>query len=163
MFNATYVGTMGGAAATIGPNNVTHLIALLVQVSAVHVSNVDVNHIGPGNAGQTAASDEHDNTTSAAVSLVASAALALTTATTKAPRFDDVRPVTLSSQWSRMARLLFISCLSVVGSIGNVFMVSSVMIEDHLKKAGKCSRTVCGTFCNSDIHFSFVFNQMHII
>lgn len=49
----------------------------------------------------------------------------------------DVSPVTLSSEWSRMARLLLISCLSVVGSIGNVFMISSVMIEDHLKKAGK--------------------------
>lgn len=151
MFNDTDVGAgaLGSVASTIGIQNVTHLIAMLGQVSSVHVSNVDVNHIGPdnvgGNAGQTAASHEHDNTTSAVVSLVASAAMALTSATTKAPRFDDVRPVTLSSQWSRMARLLFISCLSVVGSIGNVFMVSSVMIEDHLKKAGKC---------NGVLHFS---------
>lgn len=49
----------------------------------------------------------------------------------------DFSPVTLSTEWSSMARLLVLACLSVVGSIGNVFMISSVMIEDHLKKAGK--------------------------
>lgn len=49
----------------------------------------------------------------------------------------DFSPVTLSTEWSRMARLLVLACLSVIGSIGNVFMISSVMIEDHLKKAGK--------------------------
>lgn len=48
----------------------------------------------------------------------------------------DVSPVTLSGEWSKMARILLLSCLSVIGSIGNVFMISSVMIEDHLKKAG---------------------------
>ncbi|XP_049546047.1 melatonin receptor type 1B-like [Anopheles darlingi] len=48
----------------------------------------------------------------------------------------DVSPVTLSTEWPRLARLLLLACLSVVGSIGNVFMISSVMIEDHLKKAG---------------------------
>ncbi|XP_031617955.1 melatonin receptor type 1B-A-like isoform X2 [Contarinia nasturtii] len=48
----------------------------------------------------------------------------------------DFSPVTLSTEWSRMARLLILACLSVIGSIGNVFMISSVMIEDHLKKAG---------------------------
>lgn len=49
----------------------------------------------------------------------------------------DFSPVTLSTEWSSMARLLVLACLAVVGSIGNVFMISSVMIEDHLKKAGK--------------------------
>ncbi|XP_053665581.1 melatonin receptor type 1B-like [Anopheles marshallii] len=48
----------------------------------------------------------------------------------------EVSPVTLSTEWPRLARLLLLACLSVVGSIGNVFMISSVMIEDHLKKAG---------------------------
>lgn len=48
----------------------------------------------------------------------------------------DVSPVTLSGEWSKMARILLLSFLSVIGSIGNVFMISSVMIEDHLKKAG---------------------------
>uniref|UniRef100_A0A182SX34 G-protein coupled receptors family 1 profile domain-containing protein n=1 Tax=Anopheles maculatus TaxID=74869 RepID=A0A182SX34_9DIPT len=47
----------------------------------------------------------------------------------------EVSPVTLSTEWPRLARLLLLACLSVVGSIGNVFMISSVMIEDHLKKA----------------------------
>lgn len=49
---------------------------------------------------------------------------------------EEVSPVTLSNEWSRMARLILLSCLSVVGSVGNVFMISSVMIEDQLKKAG---------------------------
>lgn len=49
----------------------------------------------------------------------------------------DFSPVTLSTEWSSMARLLVLACLAVVGSIGNVFMISSVMIEDHLKKAGE--------------------------
>lgn len=50
---------------------------------------------------------------------------------------EDVSPVTLSTEWPRLARLLLLASLSVIGSIGNVFMISSVMIEDHLKKAGK--------------------------
>lgn len=49
----------------------------------------------------------------------------------------DFSPVTLATDWPRMARLLVLACLSIIGSIGNVFMISSVMIEDHLKKAGK--------------------------
>ena len=50
---------------------------------------------------------------------------------------DYVSPVTLSSEWSRLARLISLTILSVIGSVGNIFMISSVMIEDHLKKAGK--------------------------
>lgn len=50
---------------------------------------------------------------------------------------DAVSPVTLSMEWSRVARLLIMIGLSVVGSIGNVYMISSVMIEDHLNKRGK--------------------------
>lgn len=52
-------------------------------------------------------------------------------------KVDNFSPVTLSQHWSRLARLLLISFLSVIGSVGNVFMISSVMVEDHLKKAGK--------------------------
>ncbi len=51
---------------------------------------------------------------------------------------DTFSPITLSPHWSRLAKLLLISFLSVIGSVGNVFMISSVMVEDHLKKAGKC-------------------------
>lgn len=54
------------------------------------------------------------------------------------PHIKDFSPITLSTDWSSMARLLVLACLSVIGSIGNVFMISSVMIEDHLKKAGEC-------------------------
>lgn len=50
---------------------------------------------------------------------------------------ENVSPVTLSSEWSRLARLIFLTIVSVIGSVGNIFMISSVMIEDHLKKAGK--------------------------
>lgn len=56
----------------------------------------------------------------------------------KYDKVDNFSPITLSPYWSRLARLLLISFLSVIGSVGNVFMISSVMIEDHLKKAGKC-------------------------
>lgn len=55
---------------------------------------------------------------------------------------DAVSPVTLSMEWSRVARLLIMIGLSVIGSIGNVYMISSVMIEDHLNKRGKTTRTV---------------------
>lgn len=61
----------------------------------------------------------------------------LLTIAAKYYRVDNFSPVTLSPYWSRLARLLLISFLSVAGSIGNVFMISSVMVEDHLKKAGK--------------------------
>lgn len=50
---------------------------------------------------------------------------------------ESVSPVTLSSEWSRLARLIFLTIISVIGSVGNIFMISSVMIEDHLKKAGE--------------------------
>lgn len=49
----------------------------------------------------------------------------------------EFSPVTLSSDWSRLSRLLILSCLSVIGSVGNVFMISSLLIEDYLKRAGK--------------------------
>lgn len=55
----------------------------------------------------------------------------------KSIKNNEFSPVTLAAEWSRMARLLVLACLSVLGSIGNVFMISSVMIEDHLKKAGE--------------------------
>lgn len=50
---------------------------------------------------------------------------------------ENVSPVTLSTEWSRLTRLIFLTLLSVIGSIGNIFMISSVMVEDHLKKAGR--------------------------
>lgn len=49
----------------------------------------------------------------------------------------EVSPVTLSSDWPRVARLLLLASLAVVGSVGNVFMISAVMVEDHLRKRGK--------------------------
>lgn len=56
----------------------------------------------------------------------------LTVATTT----EAVSPVTLGSDWSRVGKLLLLTALSVTGSVGNVFMISAVMIEDHLKKRG---------------------------
>lgn len=53
---------------------------------------------------------------------------------------ESVSPVTLSSEWSRLVRIIFLTLLSVIGSVGNIFMISSVMVEDHLKKAGKIRR-----------------------
>lgn len=50
---------------------------------------------------------------------------------------ESVSPVTLSADWSRVARLLLLASLAAVGSIGNVFMISAVMIEDYLRKRGK--------------------------
>lgn len=49
-----------------------------------------------------------------------------------------VSPVTLQqvSDWSRVARLLLVVGLAVIGSVGNVYMISAIMIEDHLKKRG---------------------------
>ncbi|CAB0013253.1 unnamed protein product, partial [Nesidiocoris tenuis] len=46
--------------------------------------------------------------------------------------WEEVSPVTLSNDWSRVARLLTVAGLAVVGSLGNVYMISAVMIEDHL-------------------------------
>ncbi|KAL1117030.1 hypothetical protein AAG570_004358 [Ranatra chinensis] len=51
-----------------------------------------------------------------------------------------VSPVTLAADWSRVARLLLVAGLAVVGSLGNVYMISAVMIEDHLKKRGNLPR-----------------------
>lgn len=59
---------------------------------------------------------------------------------------DAVSPVTLSMEWSRVARLLIMIGLSVIGSIGNVYMISSVMIEDHLNKRGKYTVTLLPHF-----------------
>ncbi|XP_031772422.1 uncharacterized protein LOC116414379 [Apis florea] len=46
----------------------------------------------------------------------------------------DISPVTLSSAWSRVARLLLLASMAVGGSVGNVFMISAVVVEDQLKK-----------------------------
>lgn len=127
---------MAAAAAAVGLNNVTHFIA---QQFAGEVSADVSQHIITATTALAPSASDGDTDESTIAALVAAGALALSSATTKMPRFDDVRPVTLSAEWSRMARLLMFSCLSVVGSIGNVFMVSSVMIEDHLKKAGTYS------------------------
>lgn len=48
----------------------------------------------------------------------------------------DISPVTLSSAWSRVARLLLLVSLAVCGSVGNVFMISAVVVEDQLNKRG---------------------------
>lgn len=61
---------------------------------------------------------------------------------------DAVSPVTLSMEWSRVARLLIMIGLSVIGSIGNVYMISSVMIEDHLNKRGKYIQNIICTRYN---------------
>lgn len=50
---------------------------------------------------------------------------------------DNVSPVTLSADWSRVARLLVLASLAAIGSIGNVFMISAVMIDDYLRKRGQ--------------------------
>ncbi|KAL1517032.1 hypothetical protein ABEB36_000851 [Hypothenemus hampei] len=49
---------------------------------------------------------------------------------------EEVSPVTLNDHWSRLARLILLASLSTVGSVGNVFMMSAVMIEDYLRKRG---------------------------
>ncbi|KAI4491944.1 hypothetical protein M0804_003336 [Polistes exclamans] len=51
---------------------------------------------------------------------------------------DDlgVSPVTLSPAWSRVARLLLLASLAVGGSVGNVFMISAIVVEEQLKKRG---------------------------
>lgn len=50
---------------------------------------------------------------------------------------EHFSPVLLSNQWRPLSRLLFLTIMSVIGSVGNIFMISSVMVEDQLKKAGK--------------------------
>ncbi|XP_072397597.1 melatonin receptor type 1A-like [Diabrotica undecimpunctata] len=54
---------------------------------------------------------------------------------TNAPT-EFVSPVTLNDHWSRLARLILLASLSALGSVGNVFMISAVMIEDYLRKRG---------------------------
>lgn len=49
---------------------------------------------------------------------------------------SEYSPVTLSPQWSRLSRLLILSALCILGSVGNIFMISSVVIEDYLKRPG---------------------------
>lgn len=49
---------------------------------------------------------------------------------------EDVSPVTISPAWSRVGRLLIMSGLSVLGSVGNVYMISAVIVEEHLSRRG---------------------------
>lgn len=60
---------------------------------------------------------------------------------------ESVSPVTLSSDWSRVARLLLLASLAAVGSIGNVFMISAVMIEDYLRKRGNVIKSLVIKLC----------------
>lgn len=60
----------------------------------------------------------------------------------------DISPVTLSSAWSRVARLLLLASMAVGGSVGNVFMISAVVVEDQLKKRGKQNPFLINLFPN---------------
>ncbi|EZA55529.1 hypothetical protein DMN91_008935 [Ooceraea biroi] len=58
-------------------------------------------------------------------------------ATTSAIDGDlDVSPVTLSSDWPRVGRLSLLIVLASLGSLGNIFMISAVVVEDQLSKRG---------------------------
>ena len=37
---------------------------------------------------------------------------------------------------NRVVKLLAISAISVVASVGNIFIISTILMEDHLKKRG---------------------------
>ncbi|KAG8297586.1 hypothetical protein J6590_031628 [Homalodisca vitripennis] len=49
---------------------------------------------------------------------------------------DEMSPVTLGPEGSKVARLLLVVSLATIGSVGNVYMISAVIVEDHLKKTG---------------------------
>lgn len=49
---------------------------------------------------------------------------------------ENVSPVTISPEWSRVGRLLMMSGLSLLGGIGNVYMISAVIVEEHLSRRG---------------------------
>ena len=38
--------------------------------------------------------------------------------------------------WNRVVKLLVISIIATVASTGNVFVISAVLMDDHLKKRG---------------------------
>lgn len=82
-------------------------------------------------------------------------AMALKHTTIKPPINEEISPVTLNQTWSPLTRLIFLTILSVIGSVGNVFMISSVMIEDHLKKAGKSNNKQFTKFNNIQFFFFF--------
>lgn len=48
----------------------------------------------------------------------------------------SISPVTLSEEWPRLGRLLLLVTLAVLGCVGNVFLISAIIIEDFLKKLG---------------------------
>jgi hypothetical protein len=83
---------------------------------------------------ETTANNSHDRDTMSLI--ITPLALALKHSKHHHAHLDSVSPVTMSSEWSRLTRLIFLTIISVIGSVGNIFMISSVMIEDHLKKAG---------------------------
>lgn len=56
-----------------------------------------------------------------------------------------------------------LACLSVIGSIGNVFMISSVMIEDHLKKAGKHFKPFSNSIAVHLFHFFSSFILIDVV
>jgi hypothetical protein len=68
---------------------------------------------------------------------------------------EVISPVVLSSAWSenssfdlislksnsislqgRLSRIITLTLLSIIGSCGNIFLISSICIEENLKKAG---------------------------
>lgn len=54
-----------------------------------------------------------------------------------APHPEHFSPVLLSNEWRPLSRLVFLSIMSLIGTAGNIFMISSVMVEEQLKKAGE--------------------------
>ena len=73
----------------------------------------------------------------------------------------DISPVTLSSAWSRMARLLLLASMAVGGSVGNVFMISAVVVEDQLKKRGIVTIPLQWFVISRSIRHIFFFFSFH--
>ncbi|KAL2720099.1 histamine H2 receptor-like [Vespula squamosa] len=51
-------------------------------------------------------------------------------------KYEVSSEVILSSSWSRLLQLAVLAFLAIFGSIGNVFMISALVIEEKLKKIG---------------------------
>lgn len=109
----------------------------------------------------TASASMLDTTTVSATPLLvtslthAAAAISKSIKQSKSIKYNnDFSPVTLAGDWSRMGKLLILAIFSIFGSVGNIFMISSVMVEDHLKKAGEYTIV-------DIIRFKIVFRFLH--
>lgn len=61
-----------------------------------------------------------------------------------------------NDEWNRLGKLVLLSALAALGTLGNIFAISAVMTEDQLKKKGELTSRPKQTYNFGNAAFSML-------